>query len=289
MTNFILGAGSYLGSSFFNFLLQEGESVYGVTESEPFNERIYKSKYQVQKLQEIINEIRPVNVYDFKTYKVSSNKSHFTVDLDEMIRPTSSIIKSLESSSKTIKNVYLLSTLLLNENKNSTHPYLKLKYLQENLYKKLADENYFNYSCFRVPNVLGKNDMNFSRLVPYIMANYIVKKPILLNSKKDVSREYVLIENLNKNLKNGNIEDLETISLSNEKLVSYIDLSLEKLNLERTNISWGNNKSIDEFISKTHSKNSININTLENRMYEIIKWYIDKSDLVAKKYYDVII
>jgi len=289
MTNFILGAGSYLGSSFFNFLLQEGESVYGVTESEPFNERIYKSKYQVQKLQEIINEIRPVNVYDFKTYKVSSNKSHFTVDLDEMIRPTSSIIKSLESSSKTIKNVYLLSTVLLNENKNSTHPYLKLKYLQENLYKKLADENYFNYSCFRVPNVLGKNDMNFSRLVPYIMANYIVKKPILLNSKKDVSREYVLIENLNKNLKNGNIEDLETISLSNEKLVSYIDLSLEKLNLERTNISWGNNKSIDEFISKTHSKNSININTLENRMYEIIKWYIDKSDLVAKKYYDVII
>lgn len=289
MTNFILGAGSYLGSSFFNFLLQEGESVYGVTESEPFNERIYKSKYQVQKLQEIINEIRPVNVYDFKTYKVSSNKSHFTVDLDEMIRPTSSIIKSLESSSKTIKNVYLLSTLLLNENKNSTHPYLKLKYLQENLYKKLADENYFNYSCFRVPNVLGKNDMNFSRLVPYIMANYIVKKPILLNSKKDVSREYVLIENLNKNLKNGNIEDLETISLSNEKLVSYIDLSLEKLNLERTNISWGNNKSIDEFISKTHSKNSININTLENRMYEIVKWYIDKSDLVAKKYYDVII
>jgi len=289
MTNFILGAGSYLGSSFFNFLLQEGESVYGVTESEPFNERIYKSKYQVQKLQEIINEIRPVNVYDFKTYKVSSNKSHFTVDLDEMIRPTSSIIKSLESSSKTIKNVYLLSTLLLNENKNSTHPYLKLKYLQENLYKKLADENYFNYSCFRVPNVLGKNDMNFSRLVPYIMANYIVKKPILLNSKKDVSREYVLIENLNKNLKNGNIEDLETISLSNEKLVSYIDLSLEKLNLERTNISWGNNKSIDEFISKTHSKNSININTLENRMYEIVKWYIDKSDLVAKKYFDVII
>jgi len=289
MTNFILGAGSYLGSSFFNFLLQEGESVYGVTESEPFNERIYKSKYQVQKLQEIINEIRPVNVYDFKTYKVSSNKSHFTVDLDEMIRPTSSIIKSLESSSKTIKNVYLLSTVLLNENKNSTHPYLKLKYLQENLYKKLADENYFNYSCFRVPNVLGKNDMNFSRLVPYIMANYIVKKPILLNSKKDVSREYVLIENLNKNLKNGNIEDLETISLSNEKLVSYIDLSLEKLNLECTNISWGNNKSIDEFISKTHSKNSININTLENRMYEIVKWYIDKSDLVAKKYFDVII
>lgn len=289
MTNFIFGVGSYLGSSFFNYLLQKGESVYGVTESEPFNERIYKSRYQVQKLQEIINEIRPVNVYDFKTYKVSSNKSHFTANLDEMIRPTSNIIKSLESSSKNIKNVYLLSTVLLNENKNSTHPYLKLKYLQENLYKKLADENYFNYSCFRIPNVLGKNDMNFSRLIPYIMANYIVKKPILLNSKKDVSREYVLIENLNKNLKNGNIEDLETICLSNEELVAFIDLSLEKLNLERTYISWGNNKSIDEFISKTHSKNSINKDTLENRIYEIIKWYIDKSDLVAKKYLEVII
>ena len=59
-----------------------------------------------------------------------------------------------------------------------------------------------------------KNDKHFSRLVPYIMANYIVKKPILLNSKKDVSREYVLIENLNKNLKNGNIENLETICLA---------------------------------------------------------------------------
>ena len=206
-----------------------------------------------------------------------------------MIQPTSRIIKSLESTSSTIKNIYLLSTVLLNENKNSTHPYLKLKYLQENLYKKLANKNYFNYSCFRIPNVLGKNDMNFSRLVPYIMANYIVKKPILLNSKKDVSREYVLIENLNKNLKNGNIENLETICLSNEDLVAYIDLSLEKLDLESTNISWGNNKSVDEFISKTQSKNNINKDIFEKRIYEIIKDYIYKSDLVSKKYLDTII
>ncbi len=289
MTNLIIGAGSYLGTSFFNYLLQEGEPVYGITESEPFNEKIYKSSYEVQQLQEIINETRPVNIYDFKTYKVSSNKLHFTSGLDEMIRPTSRIIKSLESTSSTIKNVYLLSTVLLNENKNSTHPYLKLKYLQENLYKKLANENYFNYSCFRIPNVLGENDMNFSRLVPYIMANYIVKKPILLNSKKDVSREYVLIENLNKNLKDGNIENLETICLSNEDLVAYIDLSLEKLDLECTNISWGNNKSVDEFISKTQSKNNINKDIFEKRIYEIVKEYIYKSDLVSKKYLDTII
>lgn len=289
MTNLIIGVGSYLGASFFNFLLREGESVYGVTESEPLNERIYKSRYEVQKLEEIINETHPVNIYDFKTYKVSSNKSHFTTSLDEMIRPTTSIIKSLESSSSTIKNVYLLSTVLLNENKNSAHPYLKLKYLQENLYKKLAFENYINYSCFRIPNVLGENDMNFSRLIPYIMANYIVKKPILLNSKKDASREYVLIENLNKNLKNGNIEDLETICLSNEELVAYIDLSLDKLDLECTNISWGNNKSVDEFISKSHSKNNTNKDFFEKRIYEIIKWYIDQTDLVTKKYLDTII
>ena len=43
MTNLIIGAGSYLGTSFFNYLLQEGEPVYGITESEPFNEKIYKT------------------------------------------------------------------------------------------------------------------------------------------------------------------------------------------------------------------------------------------------------
>lgn len=121
------------------------------------------------------------------------------------------------------------------------------------------------------------------------MANYIVKKPILLNSKKDVSREYVLIENLNKNLKDGNIENLETICLSNEDLVAYIDLSLEKLDLECTNISWGNNKSVDEFISKTQSKNNINKDIFEKRIYEIVKEYIYKSDLVSQKYLDTII
>ena len=58
----------------------------------------YINSYEAQRVYEIINETRPVNIYDFKTYKVSSNKLHFTSGLDEMIQPTTRIIKSLSNS-----------------------------------------------------------------------------------------------------------------------------------------------------------------------------------------------
>jgi len=192
----VLGAGSFLGSSFLNSMKQLNYEIYGISNYQ--NDKfIVKSNYSLDSLNQILHDIDPDVIYDFKLSKVSSNQNDFNDSFEIMFKSNQNIINSLKKFNKKI-DLHLISTSKLNNNLESPHPYLMLKKSQEFLYKKEFSES-TNLYIHRVENVIGKGDLNFSRILPFFFGSSLVNKEVKFSSLSSFKRNYLTIEQFNDN------------------------------------------------------------------------------------------
>ena len=153
----VLGAGSFLGSSFLDYMMKSNYEIFGVSSFQR-NKNIIGSDYSKNSLDNVLRDINPDVVYDFKLSKVSSNQSDFNDSFETMFANNQNIINSLKKYGKNI-DLHLISTSKLINNLDTSHPYLKLKKAQEFLYKEDLSA-IASLNIHRVENIVGKRTRN---------------------------------------------------------------------------------------------------------------------------------
>lgn len=283
MKSLIFGAGSYLGSSFLNYLIKSNVEAYGL--SEHLNDKnLIKTNYKLEALSQIISQYTPNKIYDFKTFKVSSNSNHFDKKIDDMFEKNNNIITSLKNEYYKDLELILISTRLLNYSENSSHPYIKIKMFQEKTYSNLQNDG-INAKILRLPNVLGPGDLNFSRLIPFCIGSYFVNQKILLNSSELVLREYVYLDEALDFIKNSKISEKKVFTLTNGEVINLLNKVFLEKKLLKVEVDWNTNPHLDVLNSKI-IKSNININqqTLTKYFHNIVDWYLDNKDSVIRMF-----
>ena len=281
MTYLIIGSNSFLGNSLFDYLRKKNQNVFGISSNKKLKKFIF-STYSSHDIEEIIFKIKPSIIFDFKTYKVSNNANHYDKSLDEMISVTENIIKAYEKIKYDKVSINLISTKLLDYNPSTNHPYLNIKYNQENKYKSIKSKN-LNIEIKRIPNVLGIGDLNFTRLVPFCYLNYILDRRVVLNSNQEARREYTFLDNFLHNIDNS-IKDNKNFILSNSEIINYMNASMDVLNKKYLEVEWEKATHLDSFISCDSNNDEILQKDILNNFVNITRWYLNNKNKV-KDYY----
>lgn len=280
MKYLIIGTGSYLGRSFFEYLKSKKIDVYGVTKYSKKKDLII-SDYSADHISQIIKNVKPDCIFDFKTYLVSSNEVYFNESFNKMVESSLNLINAYNIAELKDTSINLISTSLLNSKTTFNHPYLKIKLFQEKIYKTIK---YNKVSIFRIPNVIGKEDINFTRLIPYCFGSYISNREIKLNSKPTSLREYILKDKLLDMLYNSTEVSKNNFVLSNFEVINLINTSLNYFEKPSLEIYWGNN-SIDNILDKNNlKKENLNLKNLKMDFNKITQWYIENSKFVKYQF-----
>ena len=198
--------------------------------------------------------------------------------IEQFIEPTKNIVHCLKNLKGFNSHVTLISSNLLNNKKYSEHPYVKIKSEQERLYLGLNNK-FLKKNILRIPAVIGIGDLNFNRLLPFIMGNYLLNKEIQLNSNKETVREYITIHQLFELLILRSEIFEFSYSYTNNQIVDQISSILKEKGLEKLKLNW-NNKVNNNEINKSQSMDVSFKNNLEN----IVEWYLENSDYVKKSF-----
>lgn len=279
MRTLIFGAGSYLGRNLLIELKKTKQPVLGLSANRK-NSSTIVTDYSKNNLIKIVNEFMPDRIFDFKTYTVSSDESSYPKDYIKYTLINKSIIDALNESLLENTIVNLISTKLLDNDIKSLHPYLKIKKKQEEYYFSFLDER-FSLNIFRVPNVLGNGDLNFSRIIPFFFGNYLIgQKNIKFNSKSTNLRKYIFLNELIRNLKLNKIDfDISLVS-TNQNLINFFINLIKKQKLYIPEIIWKNNETDLDKIVTTSMEDLHNIENLKN----IFNWYLSNKKQVVKSY-----
>lgn len=280
MKYLIFGTGSYLGRIFFEYLKSKKIDAYGVSKFSKNKDLIF-TDYSTDHLSEIIKQVNPDFIFDFKTYLVSSNEVYFNESFNKMVESSTNIINAYNIAEVKDISINLISTSLLNYNISTNHPYLKIKNYQEKIYKSIKDNK---VSILRIPNIIGEEDVNFKRLIPFCFGSYISNKEIKLNSQPTSLREYIFKDKLLDMLyKSTELFD-DNIVLSNFEVIEQINNSLNYFDRPPFKIKWGNNS----FNNKLHKNNlkidNINLNDLKVDFNRITWWYLENSKYVKNQF-----
>ena len=119
----------------------------------------------------------------------------------------SSLTKYLESNRIKKFNQYQLFKWQL-KNWRFKHPYLIQKKQQELSYLVLKDFD-VALNIMRPPTVVGKNDLNFSRLVPFYITTQLLDQETVLNSNPQNIKEFISTKTLNENLITDEVTNFE--------------------------------------------------------------------------------
>lgn len=278
----VLGAGSFLGSSFLDYMMKSNYEIFGVSSFQR-NKNIIGSDYSKNSLDNVLRDINPDVVYDFKLSKVSSNQSDFNDSFETMFANNQNIINSLKKYGKNI-DLHLISTSKLINNLDTSHPYLKLKKAQEFLYKEDLSA-IASLNIHRVENIVGKRDMNFSRILPFFFGSALVNKSVKFSSLSTYRRNYLTVEQFNQNLESidktpeTNINN-NSVPLTNENLISKAKLYFEKMMKIEVPVYWNNGE--DSF------RHYVNENKLNAEFFldlqEIAHWYISNEKIVSEEF-----
>ena len=280
MSHLIIGAGSFLGEAYFDYLKTKNIKVSGISEYKS-KKGIINSSYKCNEVKEIINQVMPENIYDFKTFLVSSNPENFDNNFTKMINATDNIVKAYEESGIKKVNINLISTKLLVSMKDNDHPYLKIKSHQEEKYREIKENNILIH---QVPNVLGFGDLNFTRLIPFCLGNYVLGQKINLNSSQESKREYIFMDDFIESLNTSIFQNKNSIILTNNQVIKLINQSLSHFDKQPLEISWNNANYLDTFGDVTLESSKINYENLNEKFNEIIKWYLINSEEVKNNY-----
>lgn len=278
----VIGAGSFLGSSFFDHMVSSNHSIYGISNFKK-NKNIINSDYSIDSLGQILYEINPDVVYDFKLSKVSSNRSDFNDGFESMFKSNQNIISSLKTYGKKI-DLHLISTSKLKSNLEKSHPYLELKNEQEYLYKK-EFSNITNLNIHRVDNVVGKKDLNFSRILPFFFGSALVNEEVKFSSLSSFKRNYLTIDQFIHNLKTFDSKsktniNFNSVRLTNESIVSKAKIYLENKLKKEVRVYWNNGEdSFENYISGDSSNDKFFLD-----LEEITNWYITNKRNVTEKF-----
>lgn len=280
MSNLVLGSGSFLGNSFLKFLENRQEKVFGASSYHIENsDNILITDYSFEAIENIIYKIKPRFIFDFKSPIVSSDKeSYANKTIEQFVEPTKNIVNCLKNIKSFNSHVTLISSNLLNNKKYSEHPYVKIKSEQERLYLGLNNK-FLKKNILRIPAVIGIGDLNFNRLLPFIMGNYLLNKEIQLNSNKETVREYITIHQLFELLILRSETFEFSYSYTNNQIVDQISSILKEKGLEKLKLNW-NNKVNNNEINKSQSMDVSFKNNLEN----VVEWYLENSDYVKKSF-----
>lgn len=276
MSYLLIGAGSYLGRNFFEYLKTKENKVYGISEFSD-KEDVFKTDYSLNDLEKIINKVKPNHIFDFKTYLVSSNADYFNKDFNKMTYSTNNIINAYKNSDINNININLISTKLLNFDFKKNHPYLKIKSYQEENYKKIKDNK---IRILRIPNVIGPKDINFTRLIPFCFGSYLSNLDINLNSKETSQREYIFLDDLFEKLYNSDYLFEDSVVLSNFEILNLINSSLSSLEKPQLKVSWNNAPETNLIDVNNLKKREVNNDYLNTLFNEITNWYMTNSSYV---------
>ena len=279
----IIGAGSYLGKNYLDYLLKKKLTAYGVS-SFYESDNIFKITNLNDNLIDLINSVKPDIIFDFKLQRVSSNKDHYPSDLKELIIDNKKVATQIKKFNKKNLEVHLISTSKLNNIEEINHPYLNLKKEQELHYLDLfGGED--NLTIHRVENVIGFGDFNFSRILPYNFGSIFKNGNIVLNSNKNITRNYLTIENFMQNLLNFVVKNEKDINdraftLKNFELLDIANSFIESKTNKNINIKWLNEV---DYLSSPNPVLKITKFDVQ-KIKKISKWYWNNRVEVLNKF-----
>jgi|694.fasta_scaffold151688_3 CDP-glucose 4,6-dehydratase len=312
-TALITGSSGLIGSNLTELLLYRGFNVIGVskkyTQSNFKAFQFFNPSYNALEgdicdfdfLSEVINKFNPQYIIHLAAKTIVQeafldSKSTFEVN----IGGTWNVLEAARQC-KSLKRIIIASSdMAYGENKNlpynedyllnAIHPY--------DLSKKITEELSISYfknfslpvSITRCGNVFGPYDMNFSRIVPYVIKCCINGEKIYLRSdghfercyvySKDVSRAYLkIMEADDPSIVNG-----EVFNIGNDVPVTVIDIV--KLICNKFECDFENSVIIQDIISNEIKSQYLDCNkirksldwipeyALDNALDETINWYI---------------
>ena len=270
-----------MGRSLFEFLENTNITVAGTSEYIADKKNIFKTDYSIKSISHILNKTSPSVVYDFKTSLVSSNETDFNnqvqnVDFTKNI--ISSLTKYLESNR--IKKINLISTNYLSDNsriEDLKHPYLIQKKQQELSYLVLKDFDVV-LNIMRPPTVVGKNDLNFSRLVPFYITTQLLDQETVLNSNPQNIKEFISTKTLNENLITDEVINFESVSYTNGEMIDLLNHLIQKNGCKTGKVTWKNKN--DKLTTLDHKTNEEHKLKFENELNQTVKWYIENIEFV---------
>ena len=262
----IFGGGSFLGSSFLNYLKINNEhSVLNISSLKQ------KNAYSIENLTNLLSKYKPDVIIDYKFLDVGASDDFYKdLSYEYIFSPQLNLINVLEKL-KINPKLFIISTNLI-DRKTIKNNYIELKKKHEDLYK--STKKLKNINILRFDSILGYGDFNDNRLIPFFFKKISKNQFVEFKSSGEEHMKISLVNDLNIYLYeklNNNSFFLESYKVMPFEIINYIsDILISKYSL-KVKTSW-DDKFVDDF--------SLDNKKLEDQLEQITNSYLKKYNII---------